>query len=158
MSLIQKPGPENCYLREHADLLISSYYKLLGKSLVKNEYAEESLYYNLFNASYGVVSHNTESTPIFNYGNQTALNLFEMSWFDFTKLASNKSAETVNRAEREKLLTQVREYGYIDNYQGVRISASGKRFMIEDATVWNIVDQKGIYYGQAAMFSKWTIL
>jgi hypothetical protein len=155
MQIVNEPSPENYYLREHVGLLISSYHRWTGKDLVKQEYSGKSIYRALFEASYVVVSHNTEEDPVFNYGNQTALSVFEMSWRDFTNLPSRKSAEPVDRAERERLMARVNKLGFIDDYRGVRVSASGKHFMIEDATVWNVVDERGRYYGQAAVFYRW---
>lgn len=155
MQSISEPSPDNGYLNQHAELLISSYLHWTGKDLVKQEQSEVDTYRNLFNAPYGIVSHNTEDDPVFNYGNLTALNVFEMDWSEFTNLASRKSAEPVNREERERLLACVSKDGFIDDYQGVRISSSGKRFLIEDAVVWNIIDGSGMYYGQAAVFYKW---
>lgn len=151
-----EPGSENGYLGAHAQLLISSYRLCTGKDLVSPGQSSEDMHRALFDAPYGVVSHNTEDDPIFNYGNQTALRLFEMDWVAFTNLASRKSAEPVNRGERERLLTSVTKHGFIEDYQGVRISATGHRFMIEDATVWNVVDLKGVYCGQAAVFYRWS--
>lgn len=158
MQIINKPSPENCYLCKHAELLISSYHRWTGKDLVKQEQPDNDIYRALYRAPYCIVSHNTADDPIFNYGNQAALNLFEMSWSEFTNMASRKSAEPVNRAERKLLMDRVSRYGFIDDYRGVRISSTGKRFTIENATVWNIVDEKGKYYGQAAVFYKWSEL
>lgn len=155
---MNKPTEENAFLHDHAQLMISSYQHWTGKELVRQCSADDDLYRALFHAPYGVVSHNTDVDPIFNYANQTALRLFEMNWSQFTCLASRKSAEPVNRAERARLIKRVSEYGFIDNYQGIRISSTGRRFIIEDATVWNVVDNKGIYYGQAAVFFKWSLL
>jgi hypothetical protein len=53
------------------------------------------------------------------------------------------------------LLATVNQHGFIDDYRGVRISKSGRRFMIEQATVWNLLDENGAPYGQAASFSQW---
>jgi hypothetical protein len=47
---------------------------------------------------------------------------------------------------------------FIDDYSGVRVSSTGRRFLIERATVWNLVDARGAYRGQAAAFSDWTPL
>ena len=112
----------------------------------------------LFAAPFALVSHGVEADPIFNFGNQVALSLFELTWEQFTALPSRESAEPVNQAERQRLLEQVTQNGYISDYRGVRISATGKRFLIEDATVWNLVDELGRYRGQAAMFDKWSFL
>jgi len=158
MQIINAPSPENGYLNKHAELLISSYHRWTGKDLVKPEHSDGDKYRALFQASFAVVSHNKEDIPIFSYGNQTALSVFEMDWSEFTTLASKKSAEPLNQAERDQLLARVSKLGFIDDYRGVRISSTGRHFLIEDATVWNIVDARGEYYGQAAVFYKWSDL
>lgn len=107
---------------------------------------------------YAVVSHGTQPDPVFNYANSAALKLFETSWEAFTALPSRFSAEPLAREERERLLQRVSQYGYIDDYSGVRISSSGKRFRILDATVWNLIDEKGQPYGQAALLKAWQAL
>ena len=71
---------------------------------------------------------------------------------------SRKSAEPINREERQRLLDRVTSHGYIDDYSGIRISSSGKRFLIENAIVWDLVDHLGGYHGQAAVFDKWSFL
>lgn len=109
----------------------------------------------LYHAPFAVVSHNTDSDPIFNYANLKAMERFEMDWQTFTNLPSRLSAEAINQEERARLLSRVAEDGFIDDYSGVRISSSGKRFMIRHATVWNLMGEDGVYAGQAAMFSNW---
>ncbi len=52
-------------------------------------------------------------------------------------------------------MRHVTENGYTNNYSGVRVSSTGKRFLIEDATIWNVLDNAGTYHGQAAMFKTW---
>jgi hypothetical protein len=48
----------------------------------------------------------------------------------------------------------VREFGYINDYRGVRISASGSRFVILDALVWTVTTDEGIDVGQAALIER----
>jgi hypothetical protein len=74
------------------------------------------------------------------------------------KLPSRETAEPGEQAERERLLQTVTKQGYIDNYRGIRITKSGRRFLIEQATVWNLLDENGGHYGQAATFSQWRFL
>jgi hypothetical protein len=155
---MNEPGQKNDYLGEHAELLISSYHRLTGKYLVKKGLSGTEKYRALYDAPYAIVSHGTEDDPVFNYGNRTALTVFQMEWQEFTTLPSRKSAEPQNRAERERLLTRVTQDGFIDDYRGIRISSTGKRFWIEDATVWNLVNEKGVYCGQAAVFHRWEAL
>lgn len=157
MSLTE-PGPGNAYLCGHAELLISSYRRITGRELVEQKGAREEMPRALYEAPYGIVSHGPGDDPVFNYGNRAALELFEMNWKDFVMLPSRQSAEPVNRAEREKLLRRVSQYGFVDDYQGVRISATGRRFRIEKATVWNVVDESNVYHGQAAVIFHWSVL
>jgi hypothetical protein len=106
-------------------------------------------------APFALLSHGTESDPIFNYGNRLALQLFESTFEALTRMPSRLSAETPLQSEREALLREVSEKGFIDHYSGVRISTSGRRFRICNATVWNVHDASGNKIGQAAAFSQW---
>jgi len=139
-------------------LILSSFLRMTGRDLVDPGLAGKDRYRALFEVPFCVVSHNTEADPVFNYGNKAALELFEMSWADFTRLPSRLSAEEQNREERERLLARVAEHGFIDDYKGVRISASGKRFLVENSIVWNLIDEDGTYRGQAAVLYKWSKL
>lgn len=158
MKETSKPGPENDYLREHAEMILSSLFRMTGRDLVDPAVSDKDRYRLLFEAPFGVVSHNTDTDPVFNYGNKVALELFEMKWIDFINLPSRLSAEQQNREERQQLLARVTEYGFIEDYKGVRISSSGKRFLVEDAIVWNMVDESGTYRGQAAVLYRWSRL
>jgi hypothetical protein len=158
MQKISEPSAENNYLDEHAELILSSLFRLTGRNLVDARLAGKDRYRLLFEAPCCVVSHNTEADPVFNYGNKAALELFEMKWDDFTRLPSRFSAEQQNREEREKLLARVTEYGFIEDYKGIRVSSTGKRFLVEDSIVWNMIDDSGAYRGQAAVLYKWTKL
>lgn len=96
------------------------------------------------------------SDHLFNYANRTALQLFESSWDELIGLPSSASAEPVHRDERRLLLDEVGRHGFITNYSGIRISRTGRRFRIENATVFNLLDDTGHHLGQAAIFTDWT--
>ena len=149
---------ESDYCASQAELILSSFYDVLGKHLIDAKLSKEERYQALFQAPFCVVSHNTKEDPIFNYGNQNALDLFEFDWESFTKLPSRHSAEAQTQEERNRLLTKVTENGFIDDYQGVRISSTGKRFFVKNAIVWNLFDKKGIYQGQAAVLYEWSMV
>jgi|SRR5581483_5618221 len=112
----------------------------------------------LFTAPFVVVSHGNEEDPVLNYGNRTALQLWEMTWEQFRGTPSRLTAEPLNRAERAHMLAQAAARGFIDNYRGVRISRTGRRFLMENAIVWNVIDADRKKLGQAAAFSKWSFL
>ncbi len=141
---------------EHCQNLLNSFKTLTGNDLIDRSPSIEIQANNLFNANFVVVSHGTQPDPIFNYGNQTALDLWEFDWEHFLKLPSRLSAEPMAQVDRDRLLLEAKNNGYIQNYGGVRISRTGKRFWIENATIWNVTDRHGNDRGQAATFSKWS--
>ncbi len=154
------PRPDiqsNPFYIAHGHLVFQNFASLTGKPLLTSE-SDKEIISAIDQAPFALVSHGAGDAPIFNYGNQIALALFEMEWEDFTALPSRKSAEPLHRDERQRLLQEVATKGYIDNYSGVRISSSGKRFLIENAIVWNLIDLDGDIHGQAAMFNNWQFL
>jgi hypothetical protein len=146
------------WLARHVRLLRTSYQHWTGKALIEPGLGNDDAMQFLDQAPFAVVSHDTQPDPIFNYGNKLALHLFEMDWKGLTKSPSRLSAEPLIQAERERLLESVSKHGYIEDYNGIRISSNGKRFMIRNATVWNMLDEDGKPYGQAALIKKWQYL
>ena len=141
---------------QHSQRLISSFRHWTKKSLVTSSTEEQAQ--SLFQASFVVVSHGTEADPIFNYGNAQALNLWGFDWKTFTQLPSRQSAELVEQAARDRLLSEAKVKGCIDNYQGVRISSTGQRFSVKDVTLWDVLDETHQRCGQAATFAHWKII
>ena len=129
-----------------------------GRELLAGVSEPADMAQKVFEAPFVVVSHGTETDPILNYGNRAALALWEMSWEELTRTPSRLTAEAPNREERARLLEAVTQRGFIDDYSGVRISQTGRRFRIAQATVWNLLTREGNHCGQAAMFSRWEFL
>jgi hypothetical protein len=136
----------------HARLIINSYQRWTGKSLLDEATESVKEFDQLFHAPIVILSHGLETDPILNFGNRTALELWEMDWETFTHTPSRLTAEPMEREERANFLKAVNEKGYVDNYTGVRISSTGRRFYIMRATVWNLTDDNGTIRGQAATF------
>lgn len=151
-----EPSAENRFLAFHVTRLLRSYRELVGRDLLDPALPPDEQARLLYFAPYAVVSHNVAEEPIFNYGNQTALQLFAMTWEEFTALPSRLSAEPLHQPERARLFEQVRAKGYIDDYWGVRIAKNGCRFWIKNATVWTLHDETVQPYGQAALFAEWS--
>ncbi len=151
-----EPPAADPSLRQRAARIAQSYQQLLGQALVQSD--DPDTWRALWLAPRAIVAHGVETDPVFFYGNRLALQLFEMDFAAFTRLPSRFSAEAPVREERARLLARVSRDGYIDDYSGVRIASSGRRFRIEQATVWNLVDAAGGRHGQAATFAQWTEL
>lgn len=138
--------------------ILDAYATLLHRELIPREGSPLEQSERLFHSPFVVASHGTGEDPILNYGNHTALDLWEMTWEEFTETPSRLTAEPMNREERASMLHRARTQGVITDYHGVRISRTGRRFMVNNATVWNILTPDGKRLGQAATFSDWTFL
>jgi len=158
MTAMPIPSEENRYLAEHIGLILRGYRHWTGRDLLPPRMTDAEAVRYLFAAPLALLSHDTQPDPVFNYANRTALNLFGMSWEEMTACPSRLSAEPDDQPERARLLREVAEQGYSEGYRGVRIGRHGRRFAIEQASVWNLRDERGAYRGQAACFRHWTWL
>lgn len=140
----------------HAAHLLRSFRAIVGRDLIEPEGDDLGRARRLFEAPFVVLSHGVQDDPILNYGNARALALWEMSFADFTLMPSRVTAEAMLREERERLLAIAAQKGFIDDYSGVRISSTGRRFMIANAIIWNVTDENGNRIGQAATFDRWS--
>ena len=142
----------------HSGLMLDSYRHWLRCDLLERTGSLEADAVALFEAPFVVVSHGTQDDPILNYGNRTALELWEMDIPMLVQTPSRLTAEPVHRDERARLLARTSSDGYVDDYSGIRISSTGRRFQIDQVIVWNLIDVDGTRCGQAATFAEWTPL
>ena len=151
---MQLPWRQDMTIQQTQRLLYSFQY-WTGQPLLERIGSQIEQAQSLFEANFVVVSHGTEADPIFNYGNGKALELWELSWEELTRTPSRKTAEPVAQAERSQMLAEAANRGFISHYCGIRISSKGRRFRINDGIIWEVIDQSGRRYGQAAVFSKY---
>lgn len=140
---------------DHACLIIDSYERLTGKKLLEEKPLPGTELDKLYHLPFIVLSHGREPDPVLNFGNLTAQKLWEMDWHTFTDTPSRLTAEPMEQEARDHFLRTVNERGFIDNYTGIRISSTGRRFYIVDTTVWNLIDETGHNHGQAATFREY---
>ena len=138
-------------------LLTQTYCRLAGQSLVPEGMnpvvAARWLYED---APFGVLAHTADADPVFMYGNKAAQKRFEYTWQELTRLPSRLSAEAPHREERQEFLDRVKRDGFACGYRGVRVTKSGKRFLIEDATLWQLCSENDTFYGQAVIIPRST--
>ena len=117
------------------DFLVSSYRRTVGREPAFLEHcAHRSADWLYAQASHCVLAHNTDPDPRFIYANRAAQTAFEYDWDEITSLPSRLSAT---------------------DYSGVRMAKSGRRFLIEEGVVWQLIDRDGAVRGQAATFARW---
>ncbi|EXI74495.1 MAG TPA: MEKHLA domain-containing protein [Candidatus Accumulibacter phosphatis] len=149
-----EPDDTNGFQAASAQLILSSHSRLLQRTLLPDSRQGDPARC-LYHAPFVVLAHDAAPDPLFFYGNRAAQALFAMPWRQLVHLPSRLSAEPLAREERQRLLDRVARQGFIDDYGGVRIAATGKRFRIAGATVWNLLDGKSVVVGQAAAFANW---
>lgn len=155
--IIEFPWQQDSVIH-HSQRLLKSFQHWTGKPLLAIFGSPKEQAKALFEAPFVIVSHGTESDPVFNYGNAQALDLWQLDWKTFTQMPSRQSAEPIAQAERDRLLTEASVKGYISNYRGVRIASTGQRFWIENVLLWTVLDECNQPYGQAATFSHWKLI
>lgn len=139
---------------QHSQRLVRSFHRWTGELLVSASGDCDSARL-LFEAPFVLLSHGTEADPILNYGNQAALQLWQTHWEQLTQMPSRLTAEPTERQARAELLAQATKAGLIENYQGIRITRTGRRFFIENAVIWDVLDESDTCCGQAAKFTDW---
>lgn len=136
-------------ISQRIELIASSFERLVGRPLVA---PSDDVVAALWHAPRAILAHGTEADPLFFFGNRYALDAFEYDLDQFLGTPSRYSAEAPLREERQALLDRVSRDGFIDDYSGIRITATGRRFRIEGAIVWTLIDAEGTRHGQAATF------
>jgi hypothetical protein len=100
---------------------------------------------------------------VFTYANRAALTLFEGGWDQVVGMPSRLSADDSPeaQADRNRLLQEAAKggdakgEGIVRNYSGWRRSLKGARFLIKDATLFNVSDLAGDLWGQAVVFDEY---
>lgn len=151
---MDRPTSDNGFQADHAALLLHSYEKALGRPLLSCAGGPIATAETLYHAPFVVLSHDGAADPVFTYGNQRAQDLWEVSWEALTQMPSRLSAEPDERDARAKMLASLNAQGYLDDYTGIRISTTGRRFFIKQAVIWTLWDKDGRKVGQAASFSE----
>lgn len=133
----------------YSDRLAESYLRLTGNPLAGATDAR-----SLYQAPFVLVSHGVQPDPVFCYANIAAQELWGMGWEQFTQLPSRLSAEPDAWEDRQRLLEKAERNGYVDDYEGVRVTADGRRFRIRNCLLWNVFNEQNERIGQAASFSQ----
>jgi hypothetical protein len=138
---------------------VESFARVTGRDLVK-EFGLNSgaLGREVFFGNYALLCHQGDVQPMLVYGNAFALNLWEASWEELIKTPSSATAPEEDIGPRKALLEKVEQDNFVAGYSGRRISFKGRPFLIQDVTVWRLLDETGAAFGTAAFFSRYQYL
>ncbi|SDT89660.1 MEKHLA domain-containing protein [Desulfobacula phenolica] len=153
----------NKFIKQHTQNLLDSFAATYGRPMFemsKGLTPEEKAEFVFF-APQAILSHDIRDDGqgirenIYNYANRAALLIFERTYQEQTALASFKSAPSSFQDERNNLLGECLAMGKVI-FDAERVSAKGKKILIQKGLFFNISDTRGIYRGQAVLLKKTT--
>ena len=139
-------------------LILTSYEITFQESLLKslrNCTSNKEKGVTLFTSKNPILAHDNADDPALNYANAAALQLWDSQWDEMIGMPSRLTAPSQERRQRLVVLNNAKEQKGIKNYQGIRINRKGQLFMIKNARIWTIWNERGIACGQAATFDNW---
>ena len=84
--------------------------------------------------------------------------MWECNWDHFTATLSNATAPEEGRAAREEMMQRVMQNSFVTGYSGHRVSRTGRLFLIQDVTIWRLLDESGTSFGVGAFFRQYQYL
>lgn len=153
------PGPGNAWQGGHVSRLVETFARATGRDLVAEMNLDpDRLGQSAWEGNFALLSHRGDAGTTLNYANRFALDLWECGWDRLTAMSSEATAPDGDVAERAGMMAMVAAQGYVSGYNGRRISAKGRLFVIENVTIWKLVDAGGEPFGAAATFKSFSRL
>ncbi len=135
---------QDAYIRCVAD----SFARVTGAPLLQSGLSGQGAWLGDF----ALLTHRGDDQAMLNYGNLFALRLWESSWAEFTTTPSAATAPPEDIGPRHAVMQKVARDNFVRGYSGRRISRKGRLFVIEDVTIWRLLDDDGEAFGVGAFF------
>jgi len=134
-----------------ASEILESYRRRLGHDLFdrSGDPAEDGR--RLFELPMAVLAHDASPTPLLDWANLAAARAFDATPESLLGRPSAATAPADAVADRGKLFEALARDGFVTGYSGVRVSLTGRRFVIDDVTVLEVTDATGRPAGHAAV-------
>lgn len=131
--------------------ILDSFHRLLGCELVprSGDAAEDAR--RLYGLPRAVLAHDTSPRPLLDWANLAAARAFDATPESLLGRPSAATAPADAVADRRALFDVLARQGFVTGYSGVRVSLTGRRFVIYDVTVLEVIDAAGHPAGHAAV-------
>ena len=151
------PSAVNDWQGAHVARVAAAFARVTGGDLIAEAGLDPAaLGKSAWEGNFALLTHDTNA--ILTYGNRFALDLWEMDWETLVRTPSRETAPEEDRATRAEIMAAVERDGFTRAYTGRRVSRGGKFFLIENATVFTLRDEKGAGFGTGAFFKSVTRL
>ncbi|KRA82940.1 MEKHLA domain-containing protein [Altererythrobacter sp. Root672] len=134
-------------------LIAESFARIAGKPLV--DPASGGIEEAMWLAPRVIMAQGIDAVPRIFYANRLALDLYEMTASAFIGMPSHLCAEPIRRAELLRMFARLDKDDWIEGFNGVRVASSGRRFKVDTALTWNVIDEHGTRVAQAASYAEW---
>jgi hypothetical protein len=131
--------------------ILDSFRRLLGRELIERsgDAAEDAR--RLFELPKAVLAHDASPTPLLDWANLAAARAFDATPESLLGRPSAATAPADAVADRRALFDVLARQGFVTGYSGVRVSLAGRRFVIDDVTVFEVTAAAGRPAGHAAV-------
>ncbi len=146
-------GEENDFHDAFVQKVLASHLRVVGRPLLNGLNGRD-----VWSGGFALLTHRGDPHAMLNYGNKHALDLWECDWQQLTATPSSATAPDDDRALREAMMQQVVRDGFVSGYEGRRVSRSGRPFLIQDVTIWRLLEENGDSFGVAAFFRRYMYL
>lgn len=154
---MDQPATDNDWQAGFVARVAASFGRVTGGDLIAEAGLDPAMLgRSAWDGNFALLTHDLNA--ILTYGNRFALDLWEMDWQTLVSTPSRLTAPEEDRAARAAIMAQVERDGFTRAYSGRRVSRSGRLFLIENATVWTMRDEKGAGFGTGAFFKSITRL
>ena len=147
------PAAENDFQNAFVQKVLASHARVTGSPLLGGLTARD-----IWFGDFALLTHRGGAEAMLNYGNQFALGLWECHWDQFIAMPSSATAPQEGRAARDNLMSRAVQKGFVTGYSGERISRTGKLFLIQDVTIWPLLEENGESFGIGAFFRRYQYL
>ena len=127
------PDAANHYCVEHVSILLNNLKRWTGFDLAGEfTIAKSDLGKGVFEAAFCLLSSDLSPDPVLNYGNQRALDLWEMSWEELTSTRSRDTARADRQSDRDGLMRQIGEMNFNLGHPSIAIRQSNLALVLND--------------------------
>jgi hypothetical protein len=131
--------------------ILDSYRRLLGHDLIERSGAAAEDARRLFDLPLAVLAHDASPAPLLDWANLAAARAFDATPEALLGRPSAATAPADAVADRRTLFDVLARQGFVTGYSGVRVSLTGRRFVIDDVAVFEVTDAAGHPAGHAAV-------
>jgi hypothetical protein len=142
------PNAANGYQDAYIQRIADSFARVTGESLPLQAHPGRDAWFGDF----ALLTHRGDAAATLNYGNAFTLKLWEYGWEAFTTTPSAATAPARDHGPRDAMMAKVAHDNFVHGYSGRRISATGRLFVIDDVTIWRLLDADGTSFGVGAFF------